>query len=179
MAVQSFRKEYTYRYKLTEKCISDSMQIAGINLTKDWIDFKVVKEVLNSFIHTPANLSGILDFEKKDLLTNEIVQQSQWEGDIPEIISRETLYAMERHELVPIAKYYLIDCVNKDAKMLVKLIIDFQTKRIEDEQSQLKLEKDIIKKENIEKELTNNKLTEAISDDVVERNNGFFGFGRK
>lgn len=170
MELPNYRKNYVYRYKLSEDCKEDRRQIAGITLTKEWGDFKAPKDALTPFIQTPANIKGIVDYQKKDMISNEVAQQSKWEGDTPEIVPREVLHAMDRNELVPIARYYLIDCVNKDNKMLIKLITEMQEKRIE-------AEKALGKEKIIENENTNNQILNQNSEAIIEQNNAFFGFG--
>lgn len=172
MEIPNYRKNYVYRYKLSEDCKEDRRQIAGITLTKEWSDFKSPKDALTPFIQTPVNIKGIVDYQKKDMISNEVAQQSKWEGDIPEIVPREVLHAMDRNELVPVARYYLIDCVNKDNKMLIKLIIEAQNKRIESEES-------ITKEKIIENENTNNQITDQVSESIIEQRGGFFGWGNK
>jgi hypothetical protein len=181
MAVQSFRKNYVYRYKLTDSCKDERRQIAGTTLTKSWIDFKAPKQELEIFIKTSIKPEGIIDFEKKDLISNEIIQQSTWTGEIPEIISREVLHAMERFELVPIAKYYLIDCVNKDSKMLIKLITEAQNKRIKTEEKQKEVISIKQENKNNEIDITNNSMIpqQYMDENIIEKRGGFFGFGNK
>ncbi len=169
MAVQNFRKVLVYRYKLIKELPNDTAQVAGVNLTKEFTDFKSVQESLIPFIKSSSNLTGFIDFEKKDLMNGEIIQQSTYTGDVPDIIAREVLNAMERFELVPIAKYYNIDVVQKDKNMLVKMIIEYQNKRIEAEKP-VEEEKKVIQ-ENI----TNNEIKEPIINPVNDDDDkGFF-----
>lgn len=176
--VQTGRKDFVYRYKLSDNCKEEQRQIAGITLTKNWTDFRSQKEQLIPFIKSPSRLDGLLDFEKKDLISNEIVIQSTYTGETPDIISRETLNAMERFELVPIAKYYEIDVVQKDKNMLIKMITERQNKRIEYES---KKEDKVIEKDNTNIIInhTEQNPQQYFNEDDIEKKNGWFGFGSK
>jgi hypothetical protein len=81
---------------------------------------------------------------------------------------------MERFELVPIAKYYEIDVVQKDKNLLIKLIIESQKKRVEFENK-----KDEIKpviENNIPILNTNNQQPQQyFNEDDIDKRGGFFG----
>lgn len=131
---------FLYRYRLTDSCKADRMQVAGVTLTKDWVDFNSNKKELEVFIKNAVNTEGIIDYEKVNPFKKEKVAESTYTGEIPDIIPRETLGVMERFEIVPIAKYYNINPVNKNNKSLIKLILQAQTEREAKEDQRIKEE---------------------------------------
>lgn len=120
-----------YRYKVNKEQSSNEMQIAGINLSKNWKDFDRKQEALEPFIKTEFNTKGLIDFEVYRPLTNEVFKSTIAEVKLPEILSNNDLVLASRDELVQYAKGYGIDPVNKRDDFLKKLILQKQKERLQ------------------------------------------------
>ncbi len=172
-------KNIVYRYRLTKEHVHNNHQVCGINLTKEWSDFKSIKDQLNPFLKTSINPDGFIDFEKKDYNSNEVIQQSTYTGNTPDIIAKETLHAMDRKELVPIAKYYRIDITNKPKEILIKAILEYQEKREKAEAEQKKIADEIEAEQKEAIKEAEKQMLNQQGEVIVNENNGFFGFGSK
>ena len=107
----------TCRYRLHESFEADSCSVEGIIFTKEWKELPELYSVKN-FLRTNENPKGILE--------KEIIQKTDYKGEFPGVFERETLYAMDRKELVDIAKFYCIPTLNITHEMLAKLIYSEQ-----------------------------------------------------
>jgi hypothetical protein len=115
-------------YKLTETVNSEAMQIAGVNLSKEWTAFPNMVDKLLPFIKSEANRNGLVDYEKRDCEANEVLFRSIPDiKDIP-IYSKALLLTMTRSELCDICRAYAIVTTNKVSEFLVKEILEKQIK---------------------------------------------------
>jgi hypothetical protein len=120
-------KQIVYRYKLCKDYEGDSIQIAGINLSKSFKDFPNKQEQLEMFLRTNTNLDGFIDFEEKDLISGIVVDKSLFEGPNKKYNPIELTF-FNRDQLVEIAQSYNIDPRNKRNDFLIKLMIVEQEK---------------------------------------------------
>ena len=120
-----------HRYRINEEDKADFKMVAGIELSKQWRDFSSEKQELTSFIKSMANLSGFIDYEKKDLVSQEVIYKSvAKEKEIP-IYSKQALHLMTRNEIVEIFKMYGIDTTNKTKDFLIVELMKIQPKEEE------------------------------------------------
>ena len=120
-------KQIVYRYKLCQDYESDSVQIASINLSKNFKDFPNKQGQLEMFLRTNTNLDGFIDFEEKDLISGTVLDKSLFEGPNKKYTPIELTF-FSREQLVEIAQTYNIDPRNKRNDFLIKLIIIEQDK---------------------------------------------------
>jgi hypothetical protein len=138
-----------HQYRLTDSVEYDSLQLAGVPLTKNWKSFEYIKENLQPFLKSTTNSSGMVDYQKVNLESNEVLYKTiPTELDI-EIFDRNILFMMTRIELCQICKEYGIVTTNRTNQFLVKEILEKQEKvqALKEE----KKEKEIIQEETTNK----------------------------
>lgn len=117
-----------YRYKIEENDANDNKMVAGVELSKQWKDFPSEKYELASFIKSVVNPNGFIDYEKKDLVSQEVIYRSvAKEREIP-AYSKQALHLMSRNEIVEIFKMYGIDTTNKTKDFLIVELMRIQPK---------------------------------------------------
>jgi hypothetical protein len=120
-----------YQYRLNESIKEEAMQIAGVNLTKEWSNFNYNNETLTPFIKTINNPGGLIDYQKVDADSYEVMFKSVPKiVDLP-IYTKQALFLMSRKELCDICKEYGIVTVNRVNEFLIKEIIERQSKNYE------------------------------------------------
>jgi len=123
----SITGQLRFRYKLNSNSQSDTMQIAGINLTKSYRDFDNKCEELNGYIRKKDRPEGVVDYQIYNVADKEAVLDSKVIFDmIDKIYTREELSIMNRTELIDVCLVYNINPVNKPDSFLAKLILQKQ-----------------------------------------------------
>jgi hypothetical protein len=118
--------QVAHQYRLTDSVEYDSLQIAGVTLTKDWFSFVNVKEELQAFLKSTTNTEGMVDYQKVNVESKEVLYKTIPNPlDMP-IFERNVLFSMIRSELCEICKEYGIVTTNKTNQFLVKEIIEKQ-----------------------------------------------------
>jgi len=141
-----------YRYRIEANDPSDNKMVAGVELSKQWKDFSSEKYELTSFIKSVVNPNGFIDYEKKDLVSQEVIYKSvAKEKEIP-VYSKQALHLMSRDEIVEIFKMYGIETTNKTKDFLIVELMRIQPK-----------DEDIV-----EDSLKEEKLAEIVVETVVE-----------
>ena len=107
-----------YRYRIHESHDSESCQVEGINLSKEWKEFDKELYMLKPFLRSEENLKGFIE--------KEIAQNAKYNGEFPGIFEKETLLVMSREKLVELAKFYCIATPNMTNEVLGKLIYSEQ-----------------------------------------------------
>ena len=85
-------------------------------------------EKLTPFIKSEANPSGLVDYEKKDVESNEVLFKSVPNLKEMPIYSKARLLTMTRIELCDICRDYAIVTTNRVNEFLVKEILEKQVK---------------------------------------------------
>lgn len=115
-----------YQYRLNESIKEDAMQIAGVNLTKEWANFNYNNDTLTPFIKTLNNPNGLIDYQKIDADSYEVMYKSIPKiADLP-IYTKQALFLMSRIELCNICREYGIVTVNRVNEFLIKEILERQ-----------------------------------------------------
>ncbi len=145
-----------YRYKIEENDANDNKMVAGVELSKQWKDFPSEKYELASFIKSVVNPNGFIDYEKKDLVSQEVIYRSvAKEREIP-TYSKQALYLMSRNEIVEIFKMYGIDTTNKTKDFLIVELMRIQPK-----------DEDVVEDSIKEDKANKPENTDIIIDDVI------------
>jgi len=140
-----------HQYRLTDSVKEYTMQIAGINLTKDWISYPNVAEKLVPFIKTDANKSGLVDYERKNYDSNEVLYKSVPNIDNMPIYTKAQLFIMSRVEICEICRDYAIITTNRSNAFLVKEILEKQSGV--ESTKEPEVEKEVIQDEVIQDEI--------------------------
>lgn len=169
-----------HRYRINEEDKSDYKMVAGIELSKQWKDFNSEKQELTSFIKSVANQSGFLDYQKKDLVSQEVIYKSvAKEKQIP-IYSKQALHLMSRNEIVEIFKMYGIDTTNKTKDFLIVELLKIQPEEeiIQEDVTDESIEEnetlmDIAKEINTSNEVSTETVLDRIRNKIAgSKNNG-------
>lgn len=151
-------KHWFYKLNKNSKQFTTGMFMETIPLTKDWgMGYMTERESLKRYIRTKLNPDAIIDYEIRVPATGEVFFSSEevFKKKV-KAFSHEHLLIKERPELVQIAHTYNIDPIGKTATVLVKKILEAQSKINEDgggllNLAQLEMEKTRI---NVEKRKT-------------------------
>jgi len=134
-----------HQYKIIDSSKDNFMQIANINLRKEWTPFTTIQQALIPFIKTISNPNGLLDYNKKNMESNEVVYRSIPDIENLSIYSKQDLFIMTRQELCEICKAYTIITQNKRNERLIKEILESQAKYSTNKQIQKELSQTEIK----------------------------------
>jgi len=115
------------RYRLNENEVADTKQIAGIKITKNWVDYENPIDAFKPYIRTKARPKGIIDTQIYSINEAMVIVDSKSIFDsIEKMYTREELGTMSRDELIGICLIYGINPVNKADHFLSKLILQKQ-----------------------------------------------------
>ena len=115
------------RYKINENEKAETKQIAGIKLTRNWVDYENPLEALSPYIRTKARPHGIIDTQVYSINNQEVLIDSKKVFDsVEKVYTRQELGLMLRDELIDICLVYGINPVNKADHFLAKMIIQKQ-----------------------------------------------------
>ena len=120
-----------FRYKLNENTKFDNQSIANVKLSKNWMCTYNKQIILEPFIRTKSNPTGIVDYEELDLDQNNKVVKSSYDIFKKKVkkYTREQLGIMTRSELVRIAEdMYELNTFGWNDTLLAKRIIEEQAK---------------------------------------------------
>ena len=165
-----------YQYRLTDSVVEKEMQIAGVNLSKDWVSSPNIIEKLIPFIKTDANKTGLVDYEKKNYESNEVLYRSVPNIEDMPVYTKSQLFIMNRSELCDICRDYAMVTTNKSNEFLVKEILEKQAKFVVIKEEIKETPKEEIKQVVIEKPLivendsiVNNEAPKRSMFDILKR----------
>lgn len=127
--MNNITQKISYEYRLNANSEHQVSSIDQIKLTTEWKSFNKIQDKLTKRIRTKLNSPAVIDYREVDQKTKKIINSSviNYLTKTPNYTHKELSF-MERSEIEGIARYFLINPINKRNEHLVTLIKEEQEK---------------------------------------------------